>query len=151
MRRSVNGIPTGTDYLIAWGDGIRSVIVEFRNTEIFEAFTSRLWTALGEQRLTGIIDVLRSGRTIRFGTAVIGDESVVIKRKKLFGEEDAEFPWSDVTVSTADGAFVISGPAGSKALSALSYRDVDNVHFLEVVIRKAFSDGHVKLSDTFAD
>ncbi len=151
VRRSVNGIPTGTDYLIAWGDGTKSVMVEFRNTEIFEAFTSRLWTALGERRLTEIIDVLRSGSTIRFGPAVIGDESVVIKRKKLFGEEDAEFPWSEVTVSTADGAFIISGPAGSKASSALSYRDVDNVHFLEVVIRKAFSDGHVKLSNAFAD
>lgn len=149
ISRSVNGIPTGTDYLIAWGDGRRTATVEFRNGKIFEAFTIRLWKAIGEYRLKAIIETLRSGRTIRFGTAVIGDKSVVLKRKKMFGEEDAEFSWSEVTVLTRDGSFVIEGPSGSKASSALSYRDVNDVHFLEVIIRKAFSDGRTHLSDAF--
>ncbi|WP_257555415.1 hypothetical protein [Sphingobium sp. CFD-2] len=151
ISRSVNGIPTGTDYLIAWGDGRRTATVEFRNGKIFEAFTNRLWKAIGEHRLTAIIDTLRSGRTIRFGTAVIGNDTVVLKRKKMFGEEDAEFSWSEVSVVTRDGSFVINGPSGSKASSALSYRDVNNVHFLEVIVRKAFSAGRVRLSEAFGN
>lgn len=149
ISRSVNGIPTGTDYLIAWGDGRRTATVEFRNGKIFEAFTNRLWKAIGEHRLTAIVETLRSGRTIRFGNAVIGNDTVVLKRKKMFGEEDAEFSWSEVTVLTRDGSFEIQGPTGSKASSALSYRDINDVHFLEVIIRKAFSEGRVRLSEVF--
>lgn len=149
VSRSVNGIPTGTDYLIAWGDWHSTAIVEFRNREIFEAFTSRIWKVIGERRLTAIVEKLGEGGTIRFGDAVVGNDVVVLKRKKMFGEEDVTCPWSQVSVSTLDGSLVIQGPPGSKASCALSYRDVNNVHFLELVIRKAFSDGKVRLSDAF--
>lgn len=150
MRRSVNGIPTGTDYLIVWSDGRRTAHVSLRNANIFEEFTSRIWKTVGNHILSNTVEALRTGSTLRFGSALVSDSTVVLKRKKLFGEEDAEFSWSDVSVSTADGCFIISGPAGSKASSALSYRDVDNVHFLEALIRHAFKNGIVTLSNAFA-
>ena len=150
LRRSINGIPTGTSYLIVWSDGRRVAHVDFQNLAIFEEFTSRIWKTVGNNILSNIVDALRSENKLRFGSAIIGNNSVVLKRKKLFAEEDVEFPWSDVTVSSADGSFIISGPDGSKASAALSYRDVDNVHFLEALIRHAFKNGVVTLSNAFA-
>ena len=150
LRRSVNGIPTGTNYLIVWRDGRRIANVDFQNAAIFEEFTSRIWNTVGNQILSATVDTLRTGTKLRFGSALVGNTSVVLKRKKLFGEEDVEFPWSDVTVSTADGSFIISGPNGSKASAALSYCDVENVHFLEALIRHAFKNGVVTLSNAFA-
>ena len=149
VRKSVNGIPTGTDYLIAWSDGHRSATVEFRNSTIFEAFISRLWRALAEQIFNSIIEQLRAGRELQYGSAIVKDRSVILRRKKFLGDEPAEFGWGDVSVSTADGSFVISGPKGSKASGAMSYRDVNNAHFIEALVQLAFKNGSLQLSKTF--
>lgn len=81
---------------------------------------------------------------------VISDDNVTLRRKKFFGDEPAQFGWGEVTIGTADGAFVISGPSGSKASAMMSYRDVDNVHFLDAIIRHAFSKGSLRLSEAFS-
>lgn len=116
----------------------------------FEEFTSRIWKTVANQILSDIVDALRAGSKLRFGNAIIGDTAVILKCKKLFGEEDAEFDWSEVTVSSAGDSFIISGPEGSKATSTMAYRDVDNAHFLEDLIRHAFSNGQLTLSNAFS-
>jgi hypothetical protein len=150
VRRSVNGIPTGTDYLISWSDGSRSPTIEFRNELIYSEFTARLWKALAGHMFGSMIKDLRSGREMRFGNAIITDGNVTLRRKKFFGDEPAEFGWGDVTVGSADGAFIIAGPSGSKSSATMSYRDVDNVHFLDAIIRHAFSKGALRLSEAFS-
>jgi hypothetical protein len=150
VRRSVNGVPTGTDYLIFWSDGRRSANIEFRNEQIYSEFTARLWRALGEHMFGVIIDQLRAGRELQFGNAIISDENVILRRKKFFGDEPAQFAWGDVTVGSADGSFVIAGPSGSKATATMSYRDVDNVHFLDAIIRYAFKKGSDRLSEAYS-
>lgn len=149
VNNSVNGISTGTEYLISWYDGIQTTTVEFGNSRIFEAFIGCLWKALMEQIVSGILSHLRSGRELHAGNAVLKDTSVILRRKKFFGDEPAEYDWGDVTVTTYSGSFIINGPQGSKASAALSYRDVDNVHFIEMVVRYAFSKGITRLSDSF--
>jgi hypothetical protein len=72
-----------------------------------------------------------------------------LRRKKFLGDEPAEFGWGDVSVSTVDGSFVISGPKGSKASGAMSYRDVNNAHFIEALVQLAFKNGSLQLSKTF--
>lgn len=150
VRRSVNGIPTGTDYLISWSDGPRSPTIEFRNEVIYSEFTARLWKALAGHMFGSIIKDLRAGREMHFGNAIISDDNVTLRRKKFFGDEPAQFCWGDVTVGSADGAFVIAGPSGSKSSATMSYRDVDNVHFLDAIIRHAFTKGSLRLSEAFA-
>lgn len=149
VNNSVNGIPTGTEYLISWNDGSQTTKVEFSNRRIFEAFIGCLWKALMEQIVSGILSHLRSGRALHAGNAIIKDTSVILRRKKFLGDEPAEYAWGDVTVTTFSGSFIINGPEGSKASAALSYRDVDNVHFIEMVVRYAFSKGITRLSDSF--
>lgn len=58
--------------------------------------------------------------------------------------------WGDVTVRTADGAFIVEGPKGSKASETMAYREVDNIHFFEALVRQAFKNGQVRLSEAFS-
>jgi hypothetical protein len=149
IRRSVNGIPQGTNYLIAWSDGERVATIDFGNGVIYEAFVERLWRVLARPMLSTLVEGLRSGREYEFGRAVIRDDGVTLPATKIFGEKRTRFNWSEVTVRTANGSFVINGPAKSIASVSLSFRDVPNVHFLETLVREALKNGHTQLSKAF--
>ena len=149
-RRSVNGVPTGTDYLIAWTDGTATTSAEFRNGAIFEAFVPKLWQGVGFRLLNEMVAALASGAELRFGGMVARNETVVLTRRKFLGSEPAEFRWGEVSVTTADGSFVVNGPAGSKASATMPYREVENIHLFEALIRQAFKNGQVRLSDAFS-
>ncbi len=150
IRRSVNGIPTGTDYLIAWSDGSITTTAEFRNGQIFEAFVPKLWRGVGIRLVNEMTSALRAGGQLRFGNMIVRNETVVLTRRKMFSSEQVEFKWADVSIKSADGSFIVQGPKGSKASEAISYRDVDNAHFLEALVRQAFEKGRLRLSDAFA-
>lgn len=149
IRKSVNGVPTGTDYLISWSDGSRTATIDFRNGTIYEAFVERLWRVLAKPMLTAMVEGLRSGREYQFGAARIRDDGVTLPCTKMFGEKRTEFDWSEITIRNVDGAFVLEGPAKSKASVSLSFREVPNVHFLEAVVRAAFSKGCTRISAAF--
>jgi hypothetical protein len=150
IRRSVNGIPQGTDYLIAWSDGERTATIDFGNGAIYEAFVERLWRVLAKPMLSTLVEGLRSGREYDFGGAVIRDDGVTLPSTKFFGDQPTRFNWGEVTIGTANGSFVINGPAKAKASVSLSFRDVPNVHFLETLVREAFKNGHTQLSNAFS-
>ena len=150
IKKSVNGIPTGTDYLIAWNDGASTTTAEFRNGAIFEAFVPRLWQGVGFRLVNEMAAALGAGGELKFGKMVARNDTVVLTQRKMFNSERVEFGWGDVTVRTADGAFIVDGPKGSKASETMSYREVDNIHFFEALVRQAFKNGRVRLSDAFA-
>lgn len=149
IRRSLNGIPTGTDYLIAWHDGSVSTSAEFRSGAIFEEMVPRIWKAIGFRLLQEMSARLGAGGQLTFGKMLVRNETVVLTRRKMFSSAPVEFAWGDVTVKSADGSFIVEGPRGSKASETMSYRDVDNVHFFEALVRHAFKQGCLRLSDAF--
>lgn len=149
IKKSVNGIPTGTDYLIAWNDGVSTTTAEFRNGAIFEAFVPRLWQGVGFRLVNEMAAALGAGGELKFGKMVARNDTVVLTQRKMFSSERVEFGWGDVTVRTADGALIVDGPKGSKASETMSYREVDNIHFFEALVRQAFKNGRVRLSDAF--
>jgi hypothetical protein len=87
---------------------------------------------------------------LKFGNMIARDDSVVLTRRKIFSGEPLIVDRPDVSVRSADGAFILDGPKGSKASEALSYREVDNIHIFEALVRQAFKNGRVRLSDAFA-
>ncbi|GAA0671716.1 hypothetical protein GCM10009102_23420 [Sphingomonas insulae] len=150
VKKSVNGIPTGTDYLIAWTDGLSTTTAEFKNGAIFEAFVPKLWKAVGFRLVDEMVSTLGGGGELRFGNMIVRDNTVVLTKRKFMGSEPAEFGWGDVSVTTADGSFVVNGPKGSKASASMPYREVTNIHFFELLVRQAFKNGRVRLSEAFA-
>ena len=151
VKKSVNGIPTGTDYLIAWTDGYSETSAEFKNGAIFEAFVPKLWKAVGFRLIDEMVRTLAGGGELRFGSMIARDDTVVLTRRKFLGSEPAEFGWGDVSVTTADGSFVVNGPKGSKASASMAYREVTNIHFFEALVRQAFKNGRVRLQEVDVD
>lgn len=96
-----------------------------------------------------MVEKLGAGGELRLGSMIVRNDTVVPTKRKILGSEPAEFAWAGVSVTTADGSFIVNGPNGSKALASMAYRETDNIHFFEGVVRQAFKNGHVRLSEAF--
>ena len=150
-RKSVNGIPTGTDYIVSVRDSQRSVVIEFGNGVIFENLVPRLWRTAGVVILLNFVSRLTEGQSVSVGSARVTDASVAFSYNKGWGRrEDVELAWSDCRVWSENGEFYIANSENRKMQVSLSYRDVENVHVLEHLVRGAFKNGSSNLSDCLA-
>lgn len=148
VRRTVNGIPTGTTFTVGFGDGRSEAVAEFTEEAIFGNFIDRLWRGVGIRLLIELLEALRAGQQVAFGEAVVGDTGIVLKKHKFFGSENVPCTWSQVQVWSADGSFYVGSKDDKKTHVGLSYIHTPNAHVLEHAIRAAFKKpGIRKLSD----
>ena len=139
VRHSINGIPTGTSYTIAFGDGQSEGIVNLKRQDVYSVFIDKLWRAVGVRLLTEFLQTLRAGKEVHIGPAVMTNDGITLPIQKLWGaNEDIRCLWHQVQVWNADGSFHIGSKDNKKASAALSYIDVPNVHIIEQAIRMAF-------------
>ncbi len=148
-RHRVNGIPTGTTYTIAFGDGDSEAVIELRKENIFVAFIDKLWRAVGVRLLGEILEALKAGRNLRFGDGLLHDDGVTLVKHRFFGANGkVRCSWSQVHVWSADGAFYVGSQSDKKTYAELSYINSANAHILEQAIRMAFKKpGMVRLSE----
>jgi hypothetical protein len=150
VRNSVNGIPTGTDHTIFFGDSHSQATVTTRKEKVYKDFTDKLWRAVGIRIITQMTSLLRAGNSMNFREMTVWDDRVTLKKHKLFGSDDVTCPWSDVQIWSADGSMYIGHTKDNKIYSALPYLSTANAHVLEILIRAAFKKpGLIKLSQTF--
>lgn len=149
IRQSVNGVPTGTTYTIAFGDRRAEAVVELRRQDVYFKFIEKLWKAVCVRLLGEMLEELRAGRELRFGEAVIQDDGVVlIKRKFLGANEKVKQSWGDIQTWSADGSFCICAKDDKKANVAISYINTPNTHILEQAISIVFKKpGCSRMSD----
>lgn len=149
VRRSVNGVPTGTSYTIAFGDNHSEAVVDTAPEHTYTKFVDKLWRAVGIRIMTETLEALKAGRRINFGEAVLQDDGVTLTKHKFFGANEAvRCGWGDVKVWSADGSFYIGAAEDKKTYVALSYIEQANTHILEQIIRMAFKKaGLTRLSD----
>ena len=149
VRRSVNGIPTGTTYTLAFGDNRSEAVVELRKESTYSTFLEKLWRAVVIRLLTELLETLQAGNEVRFGEATLRDDSVTLVKHKFLGaNEPVRCSWGQVHVWTADGTFYIGAKDDKKTYVGLSYIHAANTHVLEQAIRMAFKkSGMRRLSD----
>lgn len=149
VRHSVNGIPTGTTYTIAFGDGRSEAVVETRKGDIFATFIDKLWRAVGIRLLGEILEALKAGRDLRFGDALLHDDGITLAKHGFFSASgQVRCSWNQVHVWSQDGAFYIGSKDDKKTYAGLSYINGVNIHILEQIIRMAFKKpGMRRLSD----
>ncbi|OYX40151.1 MAG: hypothetical protein B7Y91_00305 [Rhodobacterales bacterium 32-64-14] len=149
LSRSVNGIPTGTTYTIAFGNVQSEAVVEVRRKDTFATFIDKLWRAVGIRILGEMMESLKGGDTLRFGDARIRDDGITIEKRRFFGSnEELRLPWEQVHIWSANGSFHIGAKNDKKAVVALSYINEANTHILEQAVRMAFKKpGMRRLSD----
>ena len=140
VRHSVNGIPTGTTYHIAFGDGSDVAAVELRNEAVYNDFTRRLWGAVCVRLMISYAEGLRAGKQYRFGDIVLGDNGCEVEQHKFLTTQRVTAPWADLRVWSSDGNVVVGLSSNNKAYGKASYKDTDNAHILEAMIRMFFKD-----------
>lgn len=139
VSHSVNGIPTGTTYTIAFGSRNSEAVVELKKQDIYSTFTDKLWRAVCVRLLTEMLEALKDGRDLHFGDALLHDDGItLLKRKFLGSNERVRCSWSQVLVWSADGSFCIGAKDDKKVNAGVSYIHGANTHILEQAIRMAF-------------
>lgn len=139
VSHSVNGIPTGTTYTIAFGSRNSEAVVELKKQDIYSTFTDKLWRAVCVRLLTEMLEALKDGRDLHFGDALLHDDGItLLKRKFLGSNERVRCSWSQVHVWSADGSFCIGAKDDKKVNAGVSYIHGANTHILEQAIRMAF-------------
>lgn len=123
--------------------------MELAKDEIYTAFTRKLMRAISVRLLGEMLEVLKAGRDLHFGDALLHDDSITLVKKRFLGaNEKARYFWSQVQVWSADGSFCIGAKEDKKATACISYIHVANTHILEQAVRMAFKKGGVRrLSD----
>jgi hypothetical protein len=149
VRHSVNGIPTGTTYTLAFGDNRSEAIVELKKESTYSGFLEKLWKAVGIRMLTELFETLQAGNDIRFGESTLSDDGITLIKHKFLGtNEKVHCTWGQVHVWSADGSFYIGAKDDKKTYVGLSYILTANTHILEAAIRMAFkTPGMRRLSD----
>lgn len=149
VRHSVNGVPTGTSYTLAFGDNRSEAVVELKKESTYSTFLEKLWKAVVVRLLTELFETLQAGNDVRFGEAVLSDDGIaLIKHKFLGANEKVRCSWGQVHVWSADGSFYIGSKDDKKTYVGLSYIHAANTHVLEQAIRMAFKKpGMRRLSD----
>ncbi len=149
VRNSVNGIPTGTNYTIGFGDKHSEVIIELKKQTTYSSFIEKLWRAVCIRLLGELLESLKAGEVIAFGNALIHDDGItLIKHKFWSSDEKVHCQWHQVQIWDADGSFLIGSKEDKKAYVSISYINVANTHILEQAIRMAFKKpGMRRLSD----
>ena len=149
VNHSVNGVPTGTTYTIAFGNRNSEAVVELKKQDIYNTFIDKLWRAVCVRLLTEMLEALKAGRDLYFGDALLHDDGItLVKRKFLGSNEKVRCSWGQVHVWSADGSFCIGAKDDKKVNAGISYIHGANTHILEQAIRMAFKKpGMRRLSD----
>lgn len=149
VSHSVNGIPTGTTYTIAFGNRNSEAVVELRKQDIYSTFIDKLWKAVCVRLLTEMLEALKGERDLHFNDALLHDDGITLVKRKFFGSnEKVRCSWAQVHVWSADGSFCIGAKDDKKVNASMSYIQGTNTHILEQAIRMAFKKpGMRRLSD----
>jgi hypothetical protein len=83
---------------------------------------------------------LRAGKAFRFGDIIVHEDGCEIVLHKLFRVDRIKAPWSDLQIWSHDGSFIVGDKSNKKAYSSASYKDVDNTHVIEQMIRTFFKN-----------
>lgn len=148
IRHSVNGIPTGTEYTMAFGDSRSEAVVTLKKDSIYQEFVDKLWRAVGFRLLVDMLKALEEGESFGFGDILVQDGAVTLTKHKFLGaDERVQLSWHDVKVWSEDGSFVIGSQHDKKTYGTASYIHTANTHLLEHVVRNGFKKGVSRLSE----
>ncbi|MCL9685750.1 hypothetical protein [Legionella maioricensis] len=146
VKNSINGIPTGTNYTIAFGDNNSEAIINLRRREIYSTFIDKLWRAVGVRLSIDLLHSLKGGKEFKWGNSIIKDDGITIYKTKFFGgSELISCSWDQVNVWSSDGNFCIGMKNSKNTFVTLSYANESNIHVLERVIDYAFTKPEMKL------
>ena len=145
VKKSANGIPTGTDYCIEVCSANDKITIH-PNRSVYSALTERIWKATASQIITNILTYLKNGQVTVFGRN-FHDDGIHYKEKKWFSKDiDRFYRWNEIKISHGNGTLDFVNSNGD-LLASYSYLDTHNVHMLEAIVDMAKRKRLARLSD----
>lgn len=151
VKKSTNGIPTGTEYYFAYGTKTSSVLLQ-PNQHQYQAIIQRAWRAVCIRILLGWMEDWSKGRKVTIAGVHVSDDGLVLRRGRFLKEDELKFfTWFEVSKGAHNGALNFYGKPDKKFTTSFSYKDDWNVHILDFAIDKIWEGKASKLSKIFGN
>ncbi|MBT9167924.1 MAG: hypothetical protein DDT19_01268 [Syntrophomonadaceae bacterium] len=108
----------------------------------YEMILAKLWKAVCIRLVGETLNRLSSGEKLAYDDIVVDKNGILLRKRKFLGSDPFYSKWEELSISNAAGAFVIQATKEKKASATLYYRNIDNVHILETVMRFLWKDGN---------
>jgi hypothetical protein len=146
-RHSVNFIPTGTTYsFFIWiSSNQKAIHVEPPDQNLYNMIVERLWKTVCVRLFSDTLRRLSAGDHVNFGNgdAIVNKDGIMLKKHKVFGRSEPYFAkWEELSIENGNGTFIIESTKDKSIGAELPYKDVDNVHILEALLRFLWKDGN---------
>lgn len=151
VKKSTNGIPTGTDYYFGYGTKTSSVLLQ-PNQHQYQAIIQRAWRAVCIRILLGWMEDWRKGRKVTIAGVEVSDDGLVLRRGRFLKEDETKFfTWFEVSKGGHNGFLNFYGKSDKKFTTSFSYKDGWNVHIFDFAIDKIWEGKASKLSKIFGN
>lgn len=151
VKKSTNGIPTGTDYYFAYGTKTSSVLLR-PNQHQYQAIIQRAWRAVCIRILLSWMEDWSKGRKVTIAGVDVSDDGLVLRRSRFLKEDETKFfTWFEVSKGAHNGFLNFYGKPDKKFTTSFSYKDGWNVHILDFAIDKIWEGKASKLSKIFGN
>jgi len=149
VKKSTNGIPTGTDYYFAYGTKTSSVLLQ-PNQHQYQAIIQRAWRSVCIRILLGWMEDWSKGRKVTVAGVEVSDDGLVLRRSRFLKEDETKFfTWFEVSKGAHNGLLNFYGKPDKKFFASFSYKDNWNVHIFDFAIDKIWEGKSEKLSGIF--
>ena len=150
VKNSINALPLGTDYTIAFGDKQSETVISLRRKKVYVAFIEKFWKAVCVRLTLDILKTVASGKDVEFGTAVhrlrLKNDGVILVKHKFRGDSVlTPCSWEQVHTQSCNGGLNVYVSANKKNYIRLPYIGVPNVHILEKILNIMHSEPDIKL------
>jgi len=130
-----DGSPRG-GYRVALGTESDFMLIRTEAYHVYANIVDRIWGMVGTRLLDEVLRGLLAGRDYKFGSAVLHNSGMELRRGGLLqGKERVFCRWDELRVDSIPGTFVITRIRDRNTKVALSYAWDDNVHVLEAAVR----------------
>lgn len=149
VRKSTNGIPTGTDYYFGYGAKTSSVLLE-PNQHQYQAIIQRTWRAVCIRILLTWMEAWGKGHKVNIAGVEVADDGLVLRRSRFLKEDETRFfTWFEVSKGAHNGFLNFYSKPDKKFTASFSYKDGWNVHILDFAIDRIWEGKASRLSKIF--
>lgn len=151
VKKSTNGIPTGTYYYFGYGTKTSSVLLQ-PNQHQYQAIIQRAWRAVCMRILLDWMGDWSKGRKVTIAGVDVSDDGLVLRRSRFLKDDETKFfTWFEVSKGAHNGFLHFYGKPDKKFTASFSYKDGWNVHILDFAIDKIWEGKANKLSKIFGN
>jgi hypothetical protein len=156
VKNSVNAMPLGTDYTIAFGNTQSEAVISLRRKKVYYIFLDKLWRAVCIRLILDILNSVATGKQIEFGNAVhrliLKNDGITLVRYKFRSEAILNHcTWDQIYMKGYDGNLYIGMLNDKNSYVRLPYLGSANIHILEKIIRMVINKPEIKLLSDLID